>query len=334
MAAILEAVLAILSRVGIVINVVEAIQGLLLGPQFNSDLKRSQAQTALTYGLVTDGSVGLYAIKAAIDALTPITLPTTPPPGYGPDIDGTAAAVWGYGESFPGLQPAGQWLTYAGSFARRLDVNGLLISRVNPLFAITGWVSDGDGSNAIDIWPTVEVSSILADDTVLSWLTREEPSWDWSPYFGEGLYGAENPGGSTLAGALCIFTAAAFEGVKRDLGLIDGLNLPVWPGLDKVTIADPIDLAPGHLAVGPCEGVLIAISSVAGNPNFWSYGDTIAFRNIGAIAFYDDNGDIETFQPLGFTQAIYTPKTMALAAGIVVKLSPSVTASVASWVTT
>lgn len=90
---------------------------------------------------------------------------------------------------------------------------------------------------------------------------------------------------------------------------------PHWPGHANVTFGAPHDLATTTLVEGPMHGVLIEITATEPGTSFMQYDGVKAWRHVGGLAFYTDDGQMETYQALGFATAVYVPKTMSIAQG-------------------
>lgn len=89
---------------------------------------------------------------------------------------------------------------------------------------------------------------------------------------------------------------------------------PVWPGLANVTLGDPVALSDQLVLVGPMDGVLINVSTPPSKVGVYRIGERYYDYKVGELTFETDNGETESFQYLGFRQAIYTPRTMQRAA--------------------
>jgi hypothetical protein len=82
------------------------------------------------------------------------------------------------------------------------------------------------------------------------------------------------------------------------------------------------------------DGVTVEVTSVDSNTLYYTYGGTKAYRHIGGIAFYNDVGHVEQWQALGFESAIYTPKTMARAAGFRLFTGRGAAGTITPWTIT
>jgi hypothetical protein len=94
---------------------------------------------------------------------------------------------------------------------------------------------------------------------------------------------------------------------------------PIWPGFDAVTLLTPVSLTPSFTITEECHGCLIELDTVPDRIGFFTYGDTISYRNVGSLAFWNDNGWDEEYQVMGFFSMVFMPKTMEIAAGIDVR---------------
>jgi len=331
MAAILAAVLEALGLLSSVTTILGTIRGLLYGDQFQKDLVTAEEQIALMYGIMTNGTYGLPAIEAELAAMTPVTLPPTAPPGYGWDPTTAPADVWNYTGTFYGSNSAAQSLTMAAQFALRWAYNGGIQFTYNPLFLTTGWLAFVDGEQYPTFWPSVTTDSILKDDTVLSWLQREEPLWAWASWNGGPMIAANNPGDPNDPGAVCIFDPASFEGAKRNLGLYSTNSLPVWPGLANVILGTPVALSPALAITADMDGILVQSLTPSAPKPTTNFGGAPNYRAVGGLSFVNDDGEAEHVQALAFENQVYVPLTMAHASGVIFKCDSTVDATVTPW---
>lgn len=94
---------------------------------------------------------------------------------------------------------------------------------------------------------------------------------------------------------------------------------PIWPGLAGVTLGTSVPLDVGVTVAGPLSGVLIALTTVPTDKAFFDFDGDLSYRNLGAVTFQSDNGDNELPQPLGFTSALYLPKSMETASACILR---------------
>jgi hypothetical protein len=106
------------------------------------------------------------------------------------------------------------------------------------------------------------------------------------------------------------------------------MSAPVWPGIANVTTLAPVAIDVTVTITEAMEGVIVTITGVPSKQGQFVLGDLISWRNVGAIAFTDDNGQAEYPQLLGLQNAVYCPKAMAHAGGVVVRASPGVTGTI------
>lgn len=110
----------------------------------------------------------------------------------------------------------------------------------------------------------------------------------------------------------------AIAQLRHDIQLdLTTLRLPpIWPGLAHVTLGPVADLATTTLIEGPMHGVVVQITATEPGTSYFRYDGVTAWRHVGGLAFYGDGGQSETHQALGFGEAIYVPKTLAVAQGV------------------
>jgi hypothetical protein len=112
------------------------------------------------------------------------------------------------------------------------------------------------------------------------------------------------------------------------------LTAPVWPGTDLVTTGDTYDIIPLLVITEPCDGVILHIEDVTTSKPEIPYGDQPAWRYLGALAFVNDIGKVEPWQPLAFADALYTVRSMKRASGVVLRADPSIVGTITPWVVT
>jgi len=178
-------------------------------------------------------------------------------------------------------------------------------------------------------YPVWDPGDVLVGDTLLSMMTRQNPGFNCS-------YGnppqtnvvLTEPGGAGI-GWITDLDETAFSQLKEFyFPLTARPCAPVWPGLGNVTLLTPVALATSLTISEALDGVLVSITAVPTKQGQFAFGDLISWRNAGALAFVEDNGDAEFPQNLGFQSAVYLPKAMAHASGVVVRASPGVTGTV------
>jgi len=110
---------------------------------------------------------------------------------------------------------------------------------------------------------------------------------------------------------------------------------PVWPGSAGATMGTSVALGAGGTITEAMDGVAVEIESTdADHRHAYSYAGVKAYRNIGALAFMDDEGRLEPYQALSFERAIYTPKCLAHAAGVKWFTGHGPVGTIQAWITT
>ena len=264
----------------------------------------------------------------------PVTLPSTPPAGYGVDDGSIAGAVWAY-DVGGYTQAAGDLLLDAGMMAISLSsVRARFPSGKSKYFEIGGtWYSTAGADTDRD-YPMFPVANILSTDTLDVFLERESGFNGWIAC-GDGTWQVrqDDPANDFIIHTK--ITDAEFL-VLRDGAALESVVAvpPVWPGLVNVTVGDPVDLARGNTITEAMDGVIIHITGAPTKQGYFTFDDLLSYRNIGALTFIDDNGDAEYPQGLGFTSAVYCPKSMKRAAGVKVRTAVDVVGTVTPWITT
>jgi hypothetical protein len=353
-AAAWAALMELLSGMGNVLGTVLGIKALLTNPDGPNSLVSIGTEIRALTVYSADPSLGLPAIMtdlttidadivsarsailAAIAALPaagdPVTLPTIPPTGYGsgsiPDIVG---AVW----AFP-LGADSQRASIVLSDGAYASVNTrILYDNINATryFWPVYWSYNSPIDSGITS-PTFDPGDVLAGETSLDTLTRQNPTatcdwWDgvgghvhvafagtasvqeWVSYFDDYLF-------------VHLYSAAALPATL--------MNESLWPGLANVTLGTPVDLAPGVTITEPMNGVIVTLTGVPSKASWYDFDGTLSYRNLGQLAFETDNGNFDLAQSLGFTSAIYVPRSMYLAAGVKMRTVGGVSGTVTPWV--
>lgn len=275
------------------------------------------------------------AIISAISGLPqvgdPVVLPTVPPAGYGsPALSDISDAVWNNPETNMPNTPGDTLLQVARSlnttalFDMPLYVGIFRVSRID-------WPTNGIYITSIE-YPTYDPTDILSTDTLLSMLTRQNPGWgvgnDWAPQ----SYVSLEPGSGGQAHYTTLIDEDDFALIKA--GRFPSLNEslpPVWPGSAGVVLGTPIAVDVGVTISTPMDGVLVDLTSVPARLSAYTFGTAVSYKALGGLAFVNDAGEIEPYQTLGFTSAIYTPKTMAHAAGVVFRSLFGVVGTITPW---
>lgn len=281
-----------------------------------------------------DASVASLTLQIVhlTDGATPVSLPSAPAGYGGLDAGDTAIAVWNVSDS--------GWATGTmGDDLLKIQQNVFGLSRLNaqiqqlaPDFYLTGPFDLPSGSIASDA-PVAILLNVLAGDTALSYLEREDPAHFWisDSTFGGHTWAIASP--ETQFIWIFRFSDAEFPGVVRNILNVSTPTGPgFWPGLAKVTLGTPVALSVGLTITTPMNGVIVTLTAEPAKSGFFTFDDVLSWRNLGAISFFSDNGDQEPPQSLGFTSEVYAPTAMSLAAGVKVRTVGGVTGTVTPWV--
>ena len=299
-----------------------------------------------THNTITDlESVvyGLFAlhnqltdIKAVVDTLSvtgvPITLPTVPPSGYGtPTTSDIGDAVWNY-QYGPSGRQTGEWLNWAGTDVLKKWVESVTFAYGMYWLPVEPPLED-PGSYTQN-FPTFNPGDLVAGESFLDCVTRQNAGMlSISQYYTNGPIYVATPITATLN--QWVSTIDGFDYARMQaltFPLKESLAGPVWPGLAGVTLGIPVAIALGVTISMPMDGAIISLISVPAKQGSFSFDSLISWRNVGALAFVDDNGEAEMPQTLGFESAVYCPKSMAHAAGVVLRASSGVVGTITPWV--
>lgn len=247
----------------------------------------------------------------------PVTLPTTPPPGYG---GSTPSDIWGEMDPVNGvsygvdLQYAGRGAWHFGNFTAPLfEGNQWFVYQPWSVGSFTGIFADNPPSPA---WTPDQgdVAGTLLDAVSGALLSGWTANWN-----------------SFVGGKVDVFApegylyTTVFDDETWHLwraggggGTLEANLPPIWPGLAKVTYHDDTAVTmPLTVIDVPMDGIEIALDTVAAKAAFYDFGHRKSFKALGLVAFYsDDNHTYEAAQPFGFQVALVTPRTMKRAAGV------------------
>jgi hypothetical protein len=306
----------------IVADLVDPTTGLAA---IQAELATFQATTALDFTAV------LTAIGTPQQTGSPVTLPATTPAGGGwVDDSNVGGLVWGFSLD-PEFKTAITLLGEAHDVVYANDNAGGWIDQYSPYFSVSFYSQMNGNFPFANQTPQPLAANILSTDTLVSWLTRELPTWTVDPAFNGGDSIAVYDFSSLPLIFNCILNEAQFEALKAAFNPVPSVAAPVWPGLSNVVLGTPVAISTVVTIVEPMDGCLVAITGVPLKQGQFAFGGTVSWRNIGALAFTSDDGDEEFPQTLGFENAVYCPKAMAQAAGLVLRASAGVTGTITPW---
>lgn len=353
MAAILQLLRVLITRIATTAGLVQAVLGLAqevwnvlhpAGTPFDFNALGTQVGEIAgdTDSLITTvnlifaaQSANQAALLAAIgspqQAGAPVTLPA-PPPGYGfPGLgSGDAATIWNYTDPITSVGPMGDLMVDAGRAAEMLSASVALPHGENPYVLIHWDYSDTTPPDPPGTAPDVDPGTILAtDSTVAAWLNRTTSPITWSMNNGLAFSYSSPMGGDRWW--VCSITELEFAQYKALLVPPTSTTPPVWPGLSKVTLGSAVPLSTGLTITAPMDGVIVAITAVPPGTALYDFDGTLSYTFVGALSFFSDDSDQEFPQGLGFQSAVYSPKEMVRAAGVKVRTKPGIVGTVTPW---
>lgn len=196
----------------------------------------------------------------------------------------------------------------------------------NPLFTV-----ESTGGNIIAVStsfapPSPDFSDVLPGESVVDWLNRTDTSgrtWAYDSTSGLAVTFDTLPGENWYAMRCLLRTTSEIDGA--------GAGPPIWPGVAGVTLGTTVPCAESTVLELPMDGLLILITSYPATRSRWGAPPYLSVYHTGRLAFVTDNGDVEEFQYMGWTNAIYTPRSMKRAAGVVIFLEANVEAAATPW---
>jgi len=308
--------------------------------------------------LSSDHEFNIQTLKTLIEALEPGGLTTEEHDQLLGLANLSASDVWDYAIQFP--RPSGwyttvamwQQLAYAaqsGFFQSLITGQQLPNSRWFRLAGtpdvIAGLLDDARTSEPQLVLPEdPDFADVVPGDTVLSFLLRTQPAFDWQVlsghhYWDGGTVGFPTDSGGNLCWIICTLRDGDLE-TQQAASLITSEEFlpdpvptpPVWPGSAGVTLGTPVALVDQLHLVGTMDGILVNVTTPPSKVGKRAIGGAFYDYNTGEVAFETDSGDIEPWQYLGFRDAIFTPKTMTSAAGVRLRVLAGAEGTVTPWV--
>lgn len=283
---------------------------------------------ALAHLIAAARSDILAAVGTRQSSSLAVILPSPPPAGYG---GASASDVWLEPIALAAGTPAGDVLAWSGIAAvNRGGAEDYLAMGID-----VGWLVSGEWNN-LQLSPDVTLGTIdpttilVTDASPTAWADRVYPNF--SPYStdsqGRPFFRDQRPGAGWYY--TIDMTWDRFREWKQ-LSLPPSPAAPVWPGLANVALGASLALANGLTVPGPLDGVIVHISSVAPPTGFYPFGATKSFVHVGAVVFFDDNGQGELAQPLGLEQDVICPRTMVVADHAVIRVTSGVVGTIRPW---
>lgn len=333
----------IISALSTVLSLVGIIQGNTTHAAQENVPFTLETDVAIVKSDVTDPSIGLAkivsnqaALLAAIgiaqtdiltaianltNGTTPVSLPPSPPSGYG----GAAAAdVWNY--IIPETSDEAHYdlgSIFQNTVAREKAFGVQLIW--SPFFAMSAtWADWWIETTSSYPHPAFDVSAISPTDTLAGFLLSQNPGHMWnllpegSHY--QALYTSTH---GSVALITCLVDLDRFAEMKASPAA-SGAMPPIWPGLTGVTLGSPVALSTALTVTGPLAGVIIHVSSFAPRMAYGTVGALQGLRFAGAATFTDDNGQAERAVGLSFVDEVLMPRTMEVAATCEIRADASV----------
>jgi hypothetical protein len=262
----------------------------------------------------------------------PVTLPTTPPVGYGPPGGPALAdAVWGFvNPAYPTYNMADE-LADAGAFARNLASISQMPHPYQKYVSFHYDYTTEEVSPPTASPPILDPTTILPSDvSILAWATRTEPFYVWA-LLNQQVVSYTN---TLISDAWWIADISQYEFEQWRAGNVGKVTTaaPIWPGLANVTLGVTIALADGLNVPGPLDGVIVHITSVSYPISFYPFGTLKSFVKVGGLVFVDDNGQGEMAQPLGLEDDVVCPRTMVQADHALLRLQTGVVGTITPWV--
>lgn len=270
----------------------------------------------------------LAAVALTQQSGTPVTLPATTPAGGGwVDQSNVGTNIWDYVETlgdvtpYINLQFAGLWAQFRQNYGLGPELGDWLVAG--------NWYPRGDAGWTI-AEPTLDPSTILPGDDLLSWIARTNPSFTctWFNGVGNVVQLQETIVTADIHQFYTTIDGGYFALLMASLFPVAAAGAPIWPGLSGVTLGTPVALSDGLVLAGPLAGILIDITAVAPPVSYYPFGSIRSYVRAGAVVFTTDRGDSEFPEPFGPANQLITPKTMEVAASATLRVTSGIVGTV------
>ena len=281
----------------------------------------------------------LTVLQAAVDAIPtgpqlasdPVILPTTPPTGYGGSFGDTEIdAIWAYQYPPGSGNIVGDKLIKAGRGIEFWMQDSYYPSAYNKYLGHHFDTTTYGYEPSSFYEPNIDPTTILSTDaSIVAWLNRTTTGFTWTLLYNQVISYSHIQIGDEWW--ICTLSQAEFEYFKTAGAAARGLTAPIWPGEDNVTFTTAVPLLASGTIEGPMHGVVILLNETDPHKSFYQFDDKRSYRNIGAVAFENDDEDVEQAQSFGFMDHIIVPKTMAVASKVHYRSVGIIDASIYTW---
>jgi hypothetical protein len=263
--------------------------------------------------------------------------PTEAPPWYtAPDnTPFDPEAVWNW--RMPATSQQAWEVMNAAWWAARTMGETLQPLRGDPRWGLVQLTTTPEGARgvAILIYPTPDWGDLDPEESLLAWLQRTDTSGlEWSQPEGYATpFAPLYDNFSVVAGAVVpLFQKRQPVTFNETPITVETTGAPVWPGADHVTFGEARVLADQLHIDETMHGVIVSVTTPPTRTGLRQIGGQLYDYGVGEIAFGTDEGDIEPWQYLGFRSAIFTPRTMAVASHVYLRVLAGASGTVTPWV--
>lgn len=339
---ILAEVAEVAAEAGSIAQAVQGIENLLSPPGGQQIITVLQAQGALILSHLRDIETEIGTLQRTVNnlgnpqqRLQPVTLPDTPPVGYG---GASAFDVWGYFQA-PILETCLQQIQNAGAAGRQILMNNTGLPTLDsPWFTMQTGTSQTAWQFTYNR-PRFHPNLVTSGQDAVTALQSQNTGWTVFYQTGNPLdyvqlfHPGQNPGELYQF----VIPGAMWNAFLVDIGVAPPTSTPtapVWPGLAKVIMGATVNITPadsGLTVPGPMQGVITTISSVPSPIGYYSFDGDRSYVHLGGIAFQGDDGQDEEAQPMTFGAQIICPRAMATAAAAKVRVKSGTTGTITPW---
>jgi len=290
-------------------------------------------------------------LQAILDAINGLVIPSEPP-----NVGEIASEVW---DTASGMQLINADYT---ALSMQQIVNDIwsvasftaghvgLPVPLSPYFSIVVWepwkLADSQFNwpdfNTEYAPPTPVWSDVLVGDSPYVFLSRTQAAFGWTTIGPTGL-GTDEVAWKSLGGSgiETLWVRSTFTSLDMHqlaaltpppvIPPIAILTAPVWPGVADVTLGTPVALADQLVVTAAMDGVIVSVTTPPQKLGSYHLGNATLDYGAGRMAFETDDGQLESWQYLGFREAIYTPKTMLRASKVRFQVMGGALGTVTPW---
>lgn len=331
---------------------VTVIDLLSMAPFLGQYIQTANQQDTLSrisdiYDEVLVDSNRLAVLRALLEALTPVSLPVDPPAGYGAP---SVSDIWDEQRAFSDMYSTNGLGLNAWVMAQSINAFGALVggqagyldSR-SPYFSL---IASGPDTAMYERGPwafraasrtvppaTPTWSAWNGVSTLVAFLNAQCPTHVWSTTSPDGVATpgfawAPDPDESNVWWRCNVQEWQLPFVSGRLASMLTYQAVPAWPGIDNVSLGEPIALADSGVYESECDGFILSLSSVESGIQYTQVGDYKLYSKLGRYSFLSDAPSTEVWQGIPSNNCILMPSRLLHTTGVVLHFYRGVTGTV------